>query len=63
MQAVKKSGKPIAEVQKEAKAIVGEMGHTFTMNAIKAWVISLSKAAKPLFDGIYVNKEGVQMVS
>jgi len=47
---------------KEVTAILDEMGHAFTMKAVRGFAFFLIKVFKALFRRVYVNEEGVQMV-
>ena len=50
------------EVRKEVKAILDEMAHNLNMTAIRHFAYVLVKVFKALFQRVYVNEEGVQMV-
>ena len=50
------------EVRKEAKAILDEMAHNLNMTAIRHFAYVLVRVFKALFQRVYVNEEGVQMV-
>ena|SRR6218665_225499 len=53
---------PKEELLKEAEAILDEMAHSLSMNAVRGLAFFLIKIFKQLFQRIYVNEEGIQMV-
>ena len=50
------------EVKIEAKKILDEMAHNINLTVIRHFAYILVKVFKALFQRIYVNEEGVQMV-
>ncbi len=46
----------------EAKAIVEEMGHAFTMKNIRMLGYLFPKVYRRLYDHIYINREGIDKV-
>lgn len=53
---------PKEELLKEAEAILDEMAHSLSMNAVRGLAFFLIKIFKQLFQRIYVNEEGIQML-
>lgn len=53
---------PKEELLKEAEAILDEMAHALSLNAVRGFAFFLIKIFKQLFQRIYVNEEGIQMV-
>jgi glycerone phosphate O-acyltransferase len=47
---------------KEAKDILDEMAHNLSMKATRGFAFALIKVFKALFNRVYVNEDGIQMV-
>uniref|UniRef100_H3B949 Glyceronephosphate O-acyltransferase n=1 Tax=Latimeria chalumnae TaxID=7897 RepID=H3B949_LATCH len=46
--------------QEEATVILEEMGHSLQLSAVRFFAFTLSKVFKTLFQGVFVNEEGIQ---
>jgi len=53
---------PQDELMKEVTAILDEMGHAYSIKAVRGFAFFLIKVFKALFKRVYVNEEGIQMV-
>ena len=53
---------PVHDVEKEAKEILSELGHSFSSKSVRLIAVFLIKVLKSLFRRIYVNEEGIQEV-
>ena len=53
---------PTADVRKEATQILDELGHSLGIKKVRFVAYFLIKVFKALFNRIYVNDEGIQMV-
>ncbi|XP_072032071.1 dihydroxyacetone phosphate acyltransferase-like [Amphiura filiformis] len=53
------SGRSKEELMEEAKQIVEEMGHAFTMKNIRVLGYLFPKVYRRLYDHIYINREGI----
>ena len=56
------TGRSQEELMAEAKDIVEEMGHAFTMKNIRMLGYMFPKVYRRLYEHIYVNREGVDKV-
>ena len=54
---------PLNDVRTEAGAILDELGHTFGIGKVRCFAYALIKIFKALFNRVYVNEEGIQMVN
>lgn len=50
------------ELLREAEAILDEMAHALSMKSVRGFAFFLIKVFKQLFQRVYVNEEGVQML-
>jgi len=51
------------ELMKEVTSILDEMAHALSMKAVRGLSFFLIKVFKALFKRVYVNEEGIQMVT
>lgn len=59
---IEESGRSREDVEQEARTILEQMGHEFTMKAVRFFGFVLSKTWKRIYQGIYVNQEGIETV-
>ena len=52
----------MVELEAEVFALLEEMGHKFFMPAVRTLAFVIRKGLRHISKGIYVNKEGVDMV-
>ena len=62
MQISQQSGRSREELEAEVHALLEEMGHKFFMPALRVLAFVIRKGLRHISKGIYINKEGVDMV-
>lgn len=50
------------DVEKEAKVILEEMAHNYGLSTVRIFGIFLAKLMKKLYQGIYVNRDGIEKI-